>query len=383
MGTDLYLPAIPAMARSFAADIQIVELSISTYMLGFAAGQLVGAPISDRMGRRPVTFAGMCLFLSATLVVIYSSSAEQLMLLRFLQGAGGGACAVNVTASVGDLYGERDAARMYSMIHMIVLTAPLIAPTIGAVLIAFFPWEAAFAFLAAYCLSVLVIAFFLVPETVQREQEKRPVVPILMEVARDYRFVLSRPLAAWFNAVTALAYGCFFVYLTDAAFIFIDYFGARTSAFPLLFGASIVTMMLFNRINLSLLRRLAPRRVIPLGHGLQLASSLLLLLYVCFATPRLAVVLPLIMLATGANAFIIGNTTARYISLFQSRRGAASAITGVIQFTVGGSLSIGISLVHDGTPRTMSLGLAVCACAAAIASARIGRIELLQQKATV
>jgi DHA1 family bicyclomycin/chloramphenicol resistance-like MFS transporter len=375
MATDIYLPAIPDIARSVAADIQVIENSISTYFLGVAAGQLLAAPASDRLGRKPVIMAGLVLFLLSAGATIMATSAGELLALRFLQGLGAGAGVVNVMAAVGDLYEEREAARMFATIHIIVLTAPLIAPIIGAVLVSYFVWQSVFVFLTIYALCVVVITSLVMPETLQPGPGSDRPRSILREILTDYRRVLSRPRAVLFNLAIALAYSCFFIFLTDAAFLYLDFFGVETLTFPLLFGANIVMMMVGNRVNLFLLARIRPRLVIPWGHALQVLTSAALLTYVSAASPSLVVFVPLVMLATSANTLIVGNSTARYISLFNVRRGTASAVSGVIQFTAVGLISIGITAVHDGTPRTMATAMLVCSLAASLCTAAIAYAE--------
>ena len=371
MATDLYLPAIPAMAADFGSDIQLVELSISAYMLGFAAGQLFGAPISDRLGRRPVTLFGLLLFLAATALIIACQSSEQLLALRFMQALGGGSAAVNVMASIGDLFAEKDAAIIYSKIHTIVLVSPLIAPIIGATLVAHFPWQSTFTFLVLYALTVLFLARVTITETLRPDPNKTRTGGVLADVATDYWAALTRPMAVWFNIVTGFAYACFFVFLTDAAFLFIEYFDRPTHDFPLYFGACILTLGLANRLNQSLITRFALKHLIPIGHVIQLLATCSLLVYVRATTPELPVTLSLLAVSLGANALIIGNSTARYISLFDKRRGTASAVAGTIQFSIGAAVSIGISLVHDGTPRTMAIGMLATALISAGGTFRI------------
>lgn len=382
MATDIYLPAIPEIARTLGADIQVIEISISTYFLGVAAGQLVAAPVSDRVGRRPVIVAGLIVFLAGAATTIFVASAEQLLALRLLQGLGAGAGAVNVVAAVGDLYEERDAARMLATINIIVLTAPLLAPIIGAVLISYLPWQSIFVFLTFYALLVSASTLRVMPETLK--PGSRPATPesIIREIIRDYRHVLSRPRALQFNLAISLAFTCFFIFLTDAAFIYLDYFGLPASSFPLLFGANIVMLMLGNRVNVWLLARYRPRHVIPWGHGLQVTAAAALL--VCTSLPSISLfaLVPLIMLATSANTLIVSNSMARYISLFSSRRAAASAVSGVMQFLAVGLISIAVGIVHDGTPRTMAAAMLACAVSAAVFTALIRRDERRDQSAT-
>jgi DHA1 family bicyclomycin/chloramphenicol resistance-like MFS transporter len=371
MATDLYLPAIPAMTVYFGADIQVVELSISVYMLGFAVGNLVGAPVSDRAGRRPVMFAGLAVFLLATLLIIVCWSAEQLLALRFVQGVGGGLCAVNVMAAVGDMFAERDAALIFSRINMIVLVSPLVAPVIGVALVHFFSWHASFIFMGLYALIVIECTRRFVKETLRRKEYSESVADLLGNVAADYRDALTRPNAMWFNVVMMAGFGVFFVFLTDAAFLFVDYYAMPTWTFPLLFGACIVTMLVGNKLNINLLQRFSARQVIPGGHLVQLGATITMFAYASTTEPHLGILLPLIMLAIGGNAFIGGNTMARYISLFDKRRAVGSAVGGLLQFTTAGVLTILISVIHDGSPRTTAAGMLALALVGAAATARV------------
>ena len=147
---DAYLPALPRIGEHFRADIQVIEASISTFLLGLALGQLLGAPLSDRYGRRPTALSGLAAFGLATALILVCRTAEQFLALRFLQALGGGVAVVNVGAVVGDLFDAQDSARVFNAIGAITVLAPLVAPVIGAGLLEAFGWRAVFVFLLAY-----------------------------------------------------------------------------------------------------------------------------------------------------------------------------------------------------------------------------------------
>ena len=173
LAVDCYLAAMPAIAEFFGTNLQRVAMSLSTYLVGFALGQLLAAPISDRWGRRPTVLTGLLLYVSAGLLISTCRNVDQFLALRAVQALGAGAAVVNVGASIRDLYDERNSARMFSMVMMVVLGLPLIAPAIGVVLMTAFNWQAVFVFLAAYGTAVATLAWFFFPETVRTKQAIR------------------------------------------------------------------------------------------------------------------------------------------------------------------------------------------------------------------
>ena len=157
LSIDMYLPAMAAMAGSLSSDIHHVELSVSTFLLGFALGQITGGPLSDRVGRRPVIFLGLILFGIASIALTYVSSLDGLLLLRGLQAIGGGLAVVNSTAIVRDNFDGTDIAKVLSMVAMIMMAAPLAAPLLGSLVLSFSGWRSIFGILSAYAAILIAI----------------------------------------------------------------------------------------------------------------------------------------------------------------------------------------------------------------------------------
>jgi DHA1 family bicyclomycin/chloramphenicol resistance-like MFS transporter len=363
---DAYLPALPRMAEFYAADLQRVEDSISAYLLGFALGQLLGAPLSDQRGRRPAALLGLLVFIGATVLVLFTTTVEQMLWLRVIQAVGVGCAAVNAAAIVGDLFDEIQSARVYSMIMMITTVAPLIAPAIGAVLLQFFDWQSVFVFLAAYGAAVTVLIYRRLPETVSPASRARSLGDAFGVMWRAFARVLTHPRAMGYSLCIAAVQASMFAFVTDAAFAYIEYFGVSPSRFPLLFGANIVMIMAFHRLNIWLLRRHAPRRILPYGALLHLASTCALFGYVISFEPRLVFVVPLIMLSIGSLGLIVSNAFARYMSHFQGDTGTANAVNGTLRMSTAGAVGIALGALHDGTLLTMASGMAGCAVVATL-----------------
>ena len=160
---DTYLPAMPAMATNLGVEIVSVNATLSTYLFGFAFGQMFGGPISDQIGRRRIGLLGLVVFSAASVLIALAESIEVILWLRALQAVGGGFATVICMAMVRDAYEPMEAAKRFPVVMLVMLGAPLAAPAIGAALLSF-GWPSIFIFLALYGLAVLV-AFLPVPET--------------------------------------------------------------------------------------------------------------------------------------------------------------------------------------------------------------------------
>ena len=356
LAIDAYLPALPAIAEYYGVSIQLVENSVSTYMLGYALGMLFGAPFSDRKGRRRATAIGLGVFVIATGFILISTTAEQLLWLRFLQALGGGWAAVNSGAIVRDLFDEQDSARMLSMIMLIMLGVPLVAPALGAGLLFFFSWHSVFVALGVYALLALLLTMMFLPETVKTRQQVG-VRLVLSDLGQTARKIVSEPSALGFMLSGCFASGCLFIFLTDAAFVYLEYKGLPSTTFVILFAVNVLAMAGFQRANLALLKYRSPRRILPIGFALQLVSALGLAGYTYFGHDGLAAIVLGIMLVIGAQGFIYGNALAAFLAHFDERIGVANAFAGSLNFAVGAMLGILLSIVHDGTPFTLAAGM--------------------------
>lgn len=361
---DTYLPAIPRIARDFAADIQVIEASISTFLMGLAIGQLIGAPMSDRIGRRPTAFRGLTVFVLAGAGIFVCRSAEQLLVLRFVQALGAGLTIVNTSAVVSDLFEPRDVARMFTTIALILMTAPLAAPAVGAVLLELLDWRSVFAFLALYGVGAAVVFARSIPETVKAEENSDGLAAAAADALRSFGAVLSRGRAMGFTLCGGFAAGCMFVYLQDSAFVYMDTLGVSASVFPVVFGANIAAMIAFNRLNQVLLKTREPQRIALGGCIVQVAMCVLFLASSLLTEPSLAVVMPALMFGVGCITIIIGNCMACFLAHFPENRGVASGVAGSIQFALGGTLGAAVGAVHDGTLVTTSTAMLLSACTA-------------------
>lgn len=364
LAIDTYLPVLPAIADSFRVSVPEVELSLSLYLLGTAAGQLFGGPLSDHLGRRPVGTAGLALYLLCSLLIALSSQLWQLNLLRFIQALGGGATVVICAASVRDHFDGNEAARVLTTIGLVMLSAPLVAPALGTLLSNFFPWRSIFLFLALYAGLMLVVL-----------RTRLPVMPAVRrsrtsvgEVVAAYARVLRHRRGMGFILANSLAFSAMFAFITDSAFVYIEHFGVDKNLFPVLFGSNVAFMILLNRLNMRLLRHFQPWQILRVALGVQLACAGALMLALLVGVLNLYVAVPLIMGVASIVALIIPNAIASFIHHFPEDSGAATAVNGTLQFCLAGLAGSLLSALHDQTLMPMASFILVCSLLAVIAA---------------
>jgi len=347
---DTYLPALPAMAQAFNTDIVQLNFTISTYLLGFGAGQLLGGPVSDQLGRRPVGLLGLVIFISGAIAICFAQTVEQVQWLRPVQAIGGGFVASICNAMVRDSYSATEAAKRFPMVMLVMLAAPLLAPVVGTLLLPL-GWESIFLFLAVYGALILLV-FSRLGET----NTTKTGVLKLSYLVPQYLEVLGRrvdgvlvPLR--YVLVQGFVSSALMVFLTNAAFIYLEYFDVGASAFPIYFGANVFAMMCFTLITARLVRRIEPYRIFRVGMYSQLFWVLILALLVFNGSPQGLLFTPLMALVIGSSGLINSTMSGLHLANFQKLAGSAGALMSMAVFSFGAVLGALSGLLYDGTLR--------------------------------
>lgn len=371
LAIDTYLPALLAMSGHFAVEIHAVEVSVSVYVLGVAAGQWLGGPLSDQFGRKPVAYVGLTLFILGCLSIPLSSNIEILYMLRFLQALGGGATVVIAAASVRDHFTGKEAAKVMTTIGLVMLVAPLVAPAVGALLLKLFGWQSIFYMLAIYGFMLFGIVRFLLPTVAVKPSTE----PLRQRMFLAYGRVLSNRQAMGFILANGLAFAAMFTFITDAAFLYMEYFGITPEQFPLYFGANVVTMLGMNRLNVLLLRRYSSASIMQVALSLQVAACVALLGLTLAGLLTLWLVVPLIMVTAGMVALVMPNGIASFLDLFERDSGAATGLNGALQFLLAGVIGTVLGMLHDGSTLPMTALMAASSVAAWVAFSLLARRE--------
>lgn len=346
---DTYLPAIPEMAAFLDSTVNEVSLTVPLFLISFALGQLIGGPLSDRFGRKPIAFIGLLVFAVSSLLIMFSVQIEQLYAMRVLQAIGGGFATVVSAAMVRDLYSGRESAKVFSMIAMVMLIAPMAAPGVGAVIVNMGDWHKVFLFLALYAGLLFVVVKWALPETVGPERRRQARSEPASQLLMNYKHVLSNTRALGFLLAQGFASSILFVYITEAPFIYMDFFGVSSASFPFYFGLVVLGVMFFNRMNIGLLKHYEPQQIVLGAIIGQVMMTLLFVAYVELFDPNVYLVLLIQFFVLGLLGMITPNVQARYMDFFPRFSGTANALVGTSIFAFGGVMGLVMGALHDGS----------------------------------
>ena len=337
MGIDTYIPAIPTIATDLNVSIEKIELSLSIFLIGFSIGQVFGGPISDNFGRKNSSIFGLLAFSLFSFLIIFSTNIYELWIYRFFEAFFGGIVVVNASAAVRDRFHGKEAAKIFSLIGTVRSLAPLLAPAIGSFIIHFYSWKAIFIFLTLYSLVVAFWVYKSLDESLNY---------IKQNVYQSFKLVLSHKEAMKIMITLGLAFSGFFILIAKSSFIFIEYFGISTDAFPFFFGFNFVILIAMTRVNVALLKKYSPKELINIDIIIQILSGLLfILLY-----ENISLISTMLLMASymSVMALIFGNSLAMALEYFPKNAGVASSVAGVLQFGLGAIISsIALSFHND------------------------------------
>jgi DHA1 family bicyclomycin/chloramphenicol resistance-like MFS transporter len=357
---DTYLPAFPEIAADLGVDLPAVGRTLSIYVFALGLTQLVAGPLSDRYGRRVVLFSGLVIFAAASLMLSLSESLGWMLGWRLVQATGGACCAVSVPAIVRDRTHGQASASLFSLIGIVMLVAPALAPAIGSSLLYAFDWPAIFVFLAVYAVIVALTLQNLLFRTLPPAAKMR--TPVFTLVT-NYMAVLRHATTMRFIAIQTLAFSVMLVFITHAAFIYQEWFGASNRLFSILFACQVSGMVVANFLNRRLLRSFHSTQILRAACTVQ-ALAVLLLVGAILNSSGLAFVAVCMVIIGGCLGTIIPNNFANALEFFPRLGGTTSAVLGAMQFALGGLISAISTWLADGTPLPIVLVMAACTLAA-------------------
>ncbi len=364
---DMYLPSIPAIAADLDAPVALAQLSVTVYLGVFAAAQLVLGPLSDVLGRRLPVAVGLGVFALAAVACALAPNMTAMLWARAVQALGGAAVAVTIPALVRDLFERDDYARVMGLVMLVMGLAPLLAPSIGGLILLYGSWH--WVFVGLLGITAVAAALFLwrLPETLPPER-RHP--PALDRVLGNYWMLLRHRAALGYLLTGMASFGGMMVFIVNSPFVYIELHGVPAAWFGPLFGINIAAAMLFASLNARWVPRWGAERLLRFGLMVQGGAALMLLL-VALLPALLGVTAPLWLIALGAGAYIamagvvMGNAMAGFMAFFPRLAGTASAFAGAGRFGFGAVAGSVTSLLHDGSALPLLLGMAGCGLLAA------------------
>ena len=361
LSTDMYLPALERVKQGFATSEFYAQLSVASFFVAFALGQLVYGPLSDKFGRKKPLYAGITLFIAASLACVSFDNIYAFIFFRFLQALGGCAGVVLARAIVNDKFELHEAAAMFALMMVVGSLAPMLAPTFGGFVLEFFPWQAIFTILFALGILLFIFIFFGLDESAEI---KNDAAISAAAVARDYGEILRNKEFMRYTLGFAVAMSALFAYITGSSFIFLDYYGLSERAFGAVFGINALGMTLVSALNAKLVQKREPAALLNFGLIAMFAMSLILLACSMLDLPFICFELSLFALLSSLG-FIAPNATTLAMALFKGgRSGAASAVLGTTQFAIAGAVSFIVGAVGANEPLLLAGVMIICALSA-------------------
>jgi DHA1 family bicyclomycin/chloramphenicol resistance-like MFS transporter len=358
LSIDVMLPALPTIAGAFAiSDANQQQLVVTAYLLGFAVGQPLCGPLSDRFGRKPVVIAGLCVYAAGSLGAVLAPDFSALLLSRAAQGLGAASPRIMAMAIVRDRFAGRAMARVMSFVMMVFIIVPILAPALGEGILALAPWRWIFGFLTVAGLLALLWSALRLPETRHREDR----MPLSFgALALALRTVLRDRCSIGYTIALGFMFGNLMSYIGSAQQIFVDTYGLG-SLFPVAFGGIACFMALSSLVNSRLVMRLGMRRI---SH-----AALLAYIGVCgaMAIAGYPEQPPLLVFCgfLAATFFFFGLTVPNFNAMAMEPlghvAGMASSVLGSYTTTAGAFFGWLIGQAYDGTVRPLEIGLSVMA----------------------
>lgn len=376
---DLYLPGMPTIAREFAVSDAAVQATITGMLVGLAVGQLLVGPLSDALGRRKPLLGGLVLHMLSSVGCALAPTVGLLTLARGVQGFAGASVSVVTLAVVRDLYTGNAAASLLSRLMLVVGIVPVLAPSLGAVVLRLTSWRGVFVILAVVAVLLFALALVALRETLPRER-RRPARPAA--VLLTYRTLLSdRPFVA-LVVVGGAVFSSLFGYISGVSFALQDTYGLTTAQFGIVFAWNAMGLVFATQANPFLLRRFGSLQILRVAVLVGAGAGAVLVVATLTGVGGLPLVLACIWLILGACGFTFPNTPALALSRHGEAAGTAAALLGAAQFAVGGMAAPAVGAFGSGSAVPMAVVMATGMTVGALVCWLALRRDTMQDAAT-
>ncbi|MEO6090004.1 MAG: multidrug effflux MFS transporter [Umezawaea sp.] len=369
MSIDMYLPAFPGMATELGATAPQIQLSLTTFIIGLALGQLLAGPVSDAIGRRKPLLVGLATYITFSLLCAIAPTALALAGLRFIQALGVAAGFVVATAVARDLFSGLAMAKFMSLLMLVNGLGPVIAPVLGGQILRLTSWRGTFLVLAIIGAILLAVLAFALPET-HREENRAPAN--FRNTLKTFGNLLGDRYFVGYALAASFALGSLFAYVSGASFVLQGVFGLTPQQFSLIFGLNSLGILLAGSLNTWLTGRLMPRTLLKSGLVLATTGGLGLLA-AGLTNTGLPTFLPALFLLTTSVGVLLPNAATLAMNRHPEAAGSASALLGVLQFLAGGLIAPVVGAAGTDSVLPMAAVMAALTTAATLSFALLTR----------
>jgi len=354
---DMYLPGFPAIAEDLGTSIQAIQLSLTSYFVGIAIGQLLYGPLLDRFGRKRPLYAGLIVYIIASFGCTVAHSADALIAMRFVQAIGGCAGMVAAQALVRDLFPVEKTAQAFSWITLVIAVSPMIAPTVGGYVTAAFGWQAVFMILATLTLTILVAVYLGLP----KGKAADPGLSLKPHaVVKNFVTVIRQPQFLLYTLAGGIATAAPFAYIAGSADVFMNIYGVSEQEYGWIFAFIAFFIIGSSQFNHFLLRHFTSEQIIKTTLICQAVVGVILLSTTIFFSPDRYVLAGLIAIFMTGQGVTNPNANALSLAPFSRHVGSAASLAGSFRMGMGGVVSGLVSLLHNGTAVPMIVVMVGC-----------------------
>lgn len=354
---DMYLPAFDTIAKDFNTNIENVQLSLTSFFIGIAIGQMIYGPLLDKYGRKKPLIIGLIIYVVASILCVLTNSVENLILLRFIQALGSCAGMVAGRAMVQDYYQGTEAARVFSLLMLVIAISPILAPTAGAFLLENFDWHYIFIALFAIGLIILVLTIYLLPESYSGNKQYS-LAP--KAITKQYFQVFTHQTFIFYCLIASTAAAGLYAYLAGSSYILQELYGLSKKEYGIAFAFVASALIMSTQLNRVFLKRWSMQQICMVANIGQVIVGVLMLVSLWTNIINLPIIIGLIFGYLLFQGFIFPNASAMAMAPFKVSAGSASALLGFLQMGLGAVSSALVSLFHNNTPQPMLMIMCLC-----------------------
>lgn len=356
LAIDMYLPSFLDIAKDLEVSQEKVQATLAIFTIGFAVGQLFWGPIADSFGRKPIILLGLIGVATSAFFLTQVTQINNFYLLRLIQGLCGAAPAVVLGALVRDMFDRNRFAQMMSMIMVISMLAPLIAPIMGGYIAKWFHWHSIFFVLAGMGVLCTFLVLWRIPETLSAEKR----TPLNFgKVFKNFGTLISHKPTLGYVLVGGLSFAGMFCFLTSGSLVYIGIYGIAPEHFGYFFILNVGVMIIMTTINGKVVVKVGSEMMLRIGLAVQLLAGIWLAITAIFQLGFWSMAIA-IAVFVGMLSTVGSNATAAILERYPQMAGTANAVAGTARFGVGSLVGFLLSHIAVTSERPMLFAMALC-----------------------
>src|SRR6478609_1542841 len=340
---DMYLPAFAQIAKDFGSTTAVISLSVSSYFIGMALGQILYGPLLDRFGRKKPLYVGLVIFIIASIGCMQSHDVTTLVTFRFFQALGGSVAWVGAMAMVRDFFPVEESARIFSLLVLILGVSPLLAPTFGGFIITTFGWQSIFIILAVIVFIILIVVFFYLPEGDMPDPtislRAGPMIETFFGILKNHQFNT-------YTFAGAFSFATLFIYVAGSPIIFMEIYHVSPKTYGGIFALLSVGFIGSSQLNILVTRKYSSDKIFRVALFCQVLAGIVFFLGVWSNSFGLYGTIAMFFICLSCIGFINPNANALALAPFTRTIGSASALMGCTQIGIAALSSFGVGLFN-------------------------------------